>query len=70
MFFTALLGAAISSFSTVSSLSASIAVLNNKATNTTNAIDKIIIKLDKFDDRIRQNEIQQAQQKQNYIAAN
>ena len=63
MFFTALLGAAISSFSTVSSMTSEIRTI-------TKSVDKIDVKLDKFDDRIRQNEIYQAQFKREYLAAN
>jgi len=63
MFLTAMVGAGISSFATVSSLSSAMS-------NTTKAIDKMDNKLDKFDDRIRQTEIRQAEYKQAYIAAN
>lgn len=63
MFITALLGAAISSFSTVSSMTAEMRTI-------TKSVDKIDIKLDKFDERIRQNEIYQAQFKREYLAAN
>jgi len=70
MFITALLGAALSSFSTISTLGADIAVLTNKATNTTKSVDKISLKIEKFEDRIRRVELQQAHYNQNYIAAN
>jgi len=63
MFFTALLGAAISSFSTVSSVTTEMRTI-------VKSIDKIDIKLDKFDERLRQAEIYQAQFKQEYLAAN
>ena len=63
MFITALLGAAISSFYTVSSMTTEIRMI-------TKSVDKIDVKLDKFDDRIRQNEIYQAQFKREYLAAN
>lgn len=63
MFFTAMLGAAISSFSTVSSLSSEIASLAK-------SVDRTHVKLDKFDDRIRQNQIDLAQYRRTYLAAN
>jgi hypothetical protein len=66
MFIAALIG----SFSTVTSISSDIAILSNKVDTTVNAIDKIVIKLDKFDERIRKNEIYQAQFKREYLAAN
>ena len=58
MFITALLGAAISSFSTVSKIGSDIAVLSNK-------VDTIVINQSKFDERIRKNEIRQP-----YLAVN
>ncbi|MFT7007940.1 MAG: hypothetical protein ACJAXJ_002479 [Colwellia sp.] len=58
MFFTAMLGAAISSFSTVFNIGADIAVLSNK-------VDTIVINQSKFDERIRKNELKRA-----YLAAN
>jgi len=66
MFIAALIG----SFSTITSISSDIAVLSNEVANTATVVNKISLRLDKFDERIRRNEIHQAQQKQTYIAAN
>lgn len=63
MFLAALLGAAISSFSTVSSVSTEMRLL-------TKSVDKVHIKIDKFDDRLREAEVYQAQFKREYLAAN
>jgi len=59
MVLTAIFGAAISSFATVSGLSQNMQSL-------TKSVDKISLKLDKIDERVRQTEIKQAQ----YYAAN
>jgi hypothetical protein len=58
MFLTALLGAAISSFSTVFNIGSDLAVISSK-------VDTIVINQSKFDERIRKNEMRQA-----YLAAN
>ena len=70
MICTALFGAAISSFSTVSSLGADIAVLGNEVVNIKRSVDAIAINQGKFGDRLRKAEIYQAQFKREYIAAN